>query len=185
MGDTDTFGYAWSLIERMDLSTAGSFLMYLTSFSEITSARGKIAFGLFLSLKSQPEVGWRPQRKFRWSTKSCSTQELCTSSGMWRPLWNWWESGSGSECKGSRQKVCSATFECSKALSCLETFLRAWYEFVERCLRNSSEFASKDFCPHRPNVRDKFGTWKLLVCKRSPESGSELASYANSYLDVS
>jgi len=48
-----------------------------------------------------------------------------------------------------------------------------------------TEIASKDFCPHRLNVRDKFGTWKLLVRKWNPESGSELAFYVDSYLDLS
>jgi hypothetical protein len=41
----------------MDLSAAGNFLTQITSFSEITSATGKIALGLVLSRNPQPEVG--------------------------------------------------------------------------------------------------------------------------------
>jgi hypothetical protein len=44
-----------------------------------------------------------------------------------------------------------------------------------------TEIASKDFCPHRLNVQDKFGIWKLQVRKWTPESGSELAFYVDSY----
>jgi hypothetical protein len=41
----------------MDFSTSGSFLTSLKSVSEVTSARRKIVFGLFLSLIPSPKSG--------------------------------------------------------------------------------------------------------------------------------